>query len=285
MNSKELNKRYVAMDHSYEAMSVDENYFDENDLAKGTYGEDIDKYLGKIPIDGPDGFIFRKVTYENNASSSTECLGTFRADASYRGVITMMNGGTRTDKTINDDARGGSALSGQNRLRSGDIILASILEVIDGREEDVKSGAISGGFVPISSVDVNSGNFHYGVFSPGNDSNIIITTSVGGSKTFAANRVSAFSVANRSFDIYNAPRKGSDALGGTDNDTLAVPAHAIAIDGMTASDAIKVKYKLTVYALMGARNSGLIEPGSPDPDFKLECLIKKRAKHHVNVIL
>lgn len=279
---KEASKRYMAMseEDSYND-GFSAQYYDPAELAQGSYGECVDKYLGKIPIDGPDGYVFRKVTYEVNAQSATEVLGTFRKGPVHRGIVSMINGSTRTTVNINEDQQGGAGISSQNKLVDGDIPLGAILSVSDGREDDIRSGIITCGKVPVSATTVNASNVHYGVFTAGNDTNTIATTATGGSKSFAANSVRGVSVCDRSLDVYNSHHVHTIAA----DDIIAAPALSIAVEGITAADAVKIKYTLTVYCLMGPRPTGLIEPSTPDPSFKLSDITRKTAKHAVNALM
>uniref|UniRef100_A0A2V0RBM5 Uncharacterized protein n=1 Tax=viral metagenome TaxID=1070528 RepID=A0A2V0RBM5_9ZZZZ len=274
-----------------EYMSISENksnesskYYDSADLANGSYGAPIDKYIGKSPIDGPDGYVFRKITYLNQAASADAVTGTFQAGPLARGTTSMLNGTTRSVSTINNDQLSGGGISGDEKLVPGDIILAAILNVIDGRPDDKRSGQIAGGIVPTSAISVNSGNVHYGVFpaAAGGDQSTIVSTAIGGGKAVAAHSVKSFSVCNRSFDTLSPYRFENTVA---DVAMFAAPVHAVAITGIsTAADAANIYHRLTIYALCGARPAGLSHPEFPDPDFTLSCLNKKVAEHTVNML-
>jgi hypothetical protein len=268
-------------------------YFDPEDLARGSYGIHVDKYLGRSPSDGPPGFIFRKVSYNAAAvSNNSKIAAMYKACSDHMGYI-YQGPNTAAEVRINNDGadRGGtdttnvdgSLNASEAKLIPGDYILGAILHLIDGRATDTRTGYISAGFVSNDSSEPDT----YGTELRDDPSNFITGSSISGGKTASASSVKALSVASPNLNIY-APYRvataGQDATADLAPAPVANPINAINISGVGTAQSGSIRFGLTVYALVGARQKTVAGYTSPDPDFKMSCLTRQTAVHPVSIV-
>jgi hypothetical protein len=347
--------------------------FDPLDLAHGSYGVHVDKYLGRSPCDGPPGYIFQKVTYSAGAIvSKTSIAGMYKLCPDHMGYIYHSNslgiiistsdvntstdkitynshgfqdgvaltytseGGTAITGLVNgtiyyvvnasDNAFqlsatfGGSAInltgtgnnaqkltptgtgsevrinqdgadlsgtsdptpsgiSGEAKLVPGDMILGAILQLVDTRSSDNRTGFVTAGLVSNDSASPDS----YGPDLASDPSTFITGSSISGGKTHAAMGLTACSVASPNLNIYS-PSIVATAVNDLAPAAIGAPINAINVSGVTASTSNQIRFTLNVYALVGARQKTISHYTQPDPDFKMECLTRQFAQHPVSMI-
>jgi hypothetical protein len=274
---------YSAYTHD-EAKSMNTDpFFNEADLATGSYGIDIDKYLGRSPADGPPGYVFQKVSYTATAAASKDTVsGSYKNTPDHTGLIYGSSGGSfdATQLYINKDAGGQDPASlGEARLQTGDYVLGSILQLIDGRATDSRTGTIIAGLVSNDSAVQDT----YGTDLTLNPSEFVLSSSIGGGKVFAADSIRHVSVASPNLNIY-APVKIATTAGDLAPAEIAAPINAITCTGVGNSVSIQIRFVLHVYALIGARQKTVSHYTQPDPSFTMSCLTKKIARHPVNAV-
>lgn len=246
----------------------DKIYVESKYIVNGSYGPEIDKFLGKSPIDGPAGYKFMKLRYKTLPNSAGSLVATYRRGPLHRGVISMLNTGTRTSKNINEDQQGGSGISTEIKLVDGDIILAAILSCNDGRNYNARSGTYAAGITPVANATVLTSNTHYGVFSTDNLSPIV-ATAIGGGTVLACAGARKIACCHSNFVINNAHHVHTITAG----DIVAEPALAIGVGPFaTNTDAVQMEVDLTVYALVGPRVNGFTTMNTVDPNFHLDDL-------------
>jgi hypothetical protein len=266
-------------------------FFDPKDLAHGTYGVHIDKYLGRSPCDGPAGYIFQKVTYSAGAvTAKTSVAGMYKVAPDHQGYIYHAEGGGADHDTevringdgadlagSNDPATG--TISGEAKLVPGDLILGAILQLVDTRSSDNRTGFVTAGLVSNDSATPDV----YGIDLAGDPSNFITGSSISGGKTHAANGLAACSVASPNLNIYS-PVIVSTAASDLAPAAIGAPINAINVSGIDGSHSNQIRFVLNVYALVGARQKTISHYTQPDPSFKMECLTRQFAEHPVSMV-
>uniref|UniRef100_A0A2V0RMQ8 Uncharacterized protein n=1 Tax=viral metagenome TaxID=1070528 RepID=A0A2V0RMQ8_9ZZZZ len=262
-------------------------FFDPKDLAQGTYGPHIDKYLGRSPSDGPAGYIFQKVTYSAGAvASKTNVAGMYKLSPDHMGYI-YHDAETGTEVRINGDGAdlAGSAdptpagISGEAKLVPGDMILGAILQLVDTRSSDNRTGFVTAGLVSNDSAVPDT----YGPELANDPSNFITGSAISGGRTHAANGLKACSVASPNLNIYRpfvVATAASDLLPAY----IGAPISAINVSGCTGSTSSQIRFVLNVYALVGARQKTISHYTQADPSFKMECLTRQLTEHPVSMI-
>jgi hypothetical protein len=347
--------------------------YDPYDLAHGSYGIHVDKYLGRSPCDGPPGYIFQKVTYSAGAitsktsvagvyklcpdhmgyiyhsnslgiiipttavNTSTEKInynghgfqngveltytseggtalgglvnGTnyyvvntetnhFQLSATFGGAAINLTGtgndsqkltptGTGSEVRINQDGADlsgtndptPSGISGEAKLVPGDMILGAILQMVDTRSSDNRTGFVTAGLVSNDSASPDS----YGVEIVSDPSNYVTGSSISGGKTHAAVGLTACSVCSPNLNIYS-PSIVATAANDLAPAAIGAPINAISVSGITASTSNQIRFVLNVYALVGARQKTISHYTQPDPSFRMECLTRQFAEHPVSMI-
>lgn len=266
-------------------------YFDPKDLANGTYGVHVDKYLGRSPCDGPAGYIFQKVTYSAGAvASKTNVAGMYKLSPDHLGYIFHDNE-NNTEVRINHDgvdsagsddpAPDGTTLTnmGEAKLVSGDMVLGAILQLVDTRSSDNRTGFVTAGLVSNDSAVPNT----YGPELSNDPSNFITGSAISGGRTHAANGLLACSVASPNLNIYS-PTVLSTLTGDLAPASIGAPINAINVSGCTGSSSSQVRFVLNIYALVGARQKTISHYTQADPSFKMECLTRQFAEHPVSMV-
>jgi hypothetical protein len=344
-------------------------FFDPDDLAKGSYGVHIDKYLGRSPSDGPAGYVFQKVTYSAGAivnkgniagmyklcpdhmgyiyhegstvltiATSDVTTGTDTITATAHGlldgekVVYAANGGTvmagladgvryfivnkatnsfklaatAGGSAINITGTGNSAqtltvsnevrinqdgadlsgasdptpsgISGEAKLVPGDMILGAILQLLDTRSSDNRTGFVTAGLVSNDSAVPDS----YGAELASDPSNFITGSAISGGRVHAAAGLKACSVASPNLNIYS-PTIVATAQSDLSAAQIGAPINAINVSGVQLTDSNQIRFVLNVYALVGARQKTISHYTQPDPAFKMECLTRQFAEHPVSM--
>jgi hypothetical protein len=281
------------IEERYAAKSSIPTFYDPADLARGSYGIHVDKYLGRSPCDGPPGYIFQKITYSAGATSDsvdpiTNVAGMYKLSPDHQGYIYHDNE-DNTEVRINQD---GADLSGTNdptpsglpnteaKLQPGDMILGAILQLVDTRANDDRTGFVTAGLVSndSSSPDV------YGPELSNDPSNAITGSAISGGKTSAATNLVSCSVASPNLSIYSPVIVATAALDLAPQ-SVGAPINAINVSGITGSTtSSQIRFTLHVYALVGARQRTVSHYTQPDPSFKMECLTRQLAEHPVSMI-
>lgn len=283
-----------------EYMAASRTFFHEKDLAFGTFGYDIDKFLGRSPIDGPPGYVFRKIAYTAVAAGSkTTLAGWYRTDALHQGYI-YHNNETGTEVLINKDGIDATtaekAALGEASLQNGDYILGSILQLVDGRGPDNRTGIITAGLVSTDKVFKDD----VGVDLANNPGAFIQGSAIGGARAFAAGETRTCSVASPNLNVYHAVRvrdnvgydvesltSGTiDGVIDTDlrvNIDKSAPIHAINVSGIGGTESNQIRYVLNMYALVGPRVKSVSSYTGADPSFKLSDLARKSCRHPVAI--
>jgi hypothetical protein len=277
-----------------------QKFFNEKDLAFGSYGYDVDKYLGRSPIDGPPGYIFRKISYTATAlGTKTNVAGWYRNDALHQGYI-YHDGETGTEAIINHDGIDATtdqkSTLGEASLRSGDYILGTILQLVDGRGPDNRTGVVTAGYVTTDKAAKDD----IGVDLTDSPGTFIQGSAIGGARAFAAGETHTCSVASPNLNIYHAVRVKSNVgydtnlLTSDDDGTIdsdlrvhldkSAPIHAINISGLAEGQSSSVRFVLNVYALVGPRVRSVSAYAGADPSFKLTDLTRKVARHPVAIV-
>lgn len=285
-------EEYMALERS--------KFFHEKDLAFGSYGYDVDKYLGRSPIDGPPGYVFRKISYTATAlSSKTNVAGWYRTDALHQGYI-YHDGETGTESIINHDGIDATTAQkstlGEASLQSGDYILGTILQLVDGRGPDNRTGIVTAGYVSSDKTSKDG----VGVDLSSNPGAFIQGSAIGGSRSFAAGETHTCAVTTPNLNIYHAIRVmdnvGYDTNSLTDNTdgtidtdlrvhyTKSAPIQAINLSGLGAGQSNEIRFVLNVYALVGPRVRSVSAYTGADPSFTLSDLAKKSARHPVAIV-
>lgn len=290
---RELNDAYED-EYYFEKEHGFPKYFPVEDLARGSFGKQVDQYLGKSPCDGPAGYIFRKVTYTAAAAANnTKVVGVYKTSSDHMGHI-YGGPGTTGEVRINQDGadRGtgvtdpdGALLTalGEAKLVSGDYILGSILTLVDGRSYDKRTGYISAGLASHPSAEPDT----YGTDMMNDPSQFITSSSISGGKNVSASSAKAVSVCTPNINIHAPFRVATAGLNSSadlNQVPLAEPLSAINVSGVSAADSVGIRFELTVYALVGPRNRNVTAYVSPDTKFKLSCLTKQVADHPVSII-
>lgn len=261
--------------------------FDPKDLAQGTYGIHIDKYLGRSPSDGPAGYIFQKVTYSAGAvASKTNVAGMYKVSPDHMGYI-YHDAETGSEVRINGDGAdlAGSAdptpagISGEAKLVPGDMILGAILQLVDTRSSDNRTGFVTAGLVSNDSATPDT----YGPELANNPGTFITGSAISGGRTHAANGLLACSVASPNLNIYS-PTIVATAASDLSPAAIGAPINAINVSGISGSTSSQVRFVLNVYALVGARQKTISHYTQPDPSFKMECLTRQFAEHPVSMV-
>lgn len=262
-------------------------FFDPKDLAAGSYGVHVDKYLGRSPSDGPAGYIFQKVTYSAGAvPSKTNVAGMYKVSPDHMGYI-YHDADTGTEVRINGDGAdlAGSAdptpagISGEAKLVPGDMILGAILQLVDTRASDNRTGFVTAGLVSNDSATPDT----YGPELANDPSNFITGSAISGGRTHSANGLLACSVASPNLNIYS-PTIVATAASDLSPAAIGAPINAINVSGFTGTDSGQCRFVLNVYALVGARQKTISHYTQPDPSFKMECLTRQFAEHPVSMI-
>lgn len=262
-------------------------YFDPQDLSRGSYGVHIDKYLGRSPCDGPAGYIFQKVTYSAGAAASKQNVGgTYKLSPDHMGFIYHDNE-TGTEVRINEDGAdlaGASdptpaGISGEAKLVPGDLILGAILQLVDTRSADNRTGFVTAGLVSNDSATPDT----YGPELSNDPSTFITGSAISGGKTHAANGLVSCSVASPNLNIYN-PTIIATAASDLAPAAIGAPINAITVSGITSTSSNQIRFQLHVYALVGARQKTISHYTQADPSFRMECLTRQFAEHPVSMI-
>lgn len=239
-------------------------------ILNGSYGPHIDKYLGKSPVDGPPGYKLMRLRYKTPANAATSLVATYRRGPLHRGIISMLNGGVRTNKNINEDQQGGAGIATEIKLVDGDIVLAAILTMNDGRNYNQRQGTFAAGITPISSTVPLAANIHYGVFATDN-SQPIVATALGGGTTVSCASTKKIACCHPNFVVYNPHHVHAVAT----DEILSEPALSISANSFVAAgDATSMEVELTVYALVGPRVTGFTSMNTIDLKFRLSDLCK-----------
>jgi hypothetical protein len=274
---------YSSYTHDEQKSNVEDPFYLESDLALGTYGPDVDKYLGRSPADGPPGYVFQKVSYTSVADASKDTVaGSYKNSPDHSGLIYGSSGNTfdATQIFINKDAFGQDASTlGEARLQSGDYVLGSILQLIDGRATDSRTGTVIAGLVSNDSAVEDT----YGEDLTLNPSEFVLSSAIGGGRVFAADSVRHISVASPNLNIYT-PVKIRNTSGDGAAAEIGAPINAITCTGVTPGSSGQIRFVLHVYALVGARQKTVSHYTQPDPSFTMGCLTKKIARHPVNAV-
>lgn len=347
--------------------------FDPTDLAHGSYGIHVDKYLGRSPCDGPAGYIFQKVTYSAGAIvSKSSVAGMYKVSPDHMGYIyhanslgltiletavnvstdkisynshgfvngveltynngggTSINGlvsgtsyfvvsaetnsfklsatlggaainligtgnnaqtltptGTGSEIRINNDGADlsgtsdptPSGISGEAKLVPGDLILGAILQLVDTRSSDNRTGFVTAGLVSNDSATPDQ----YGPDLAGNPSDFISGSAISGGRTHAAMGLKACSVCSPNLNIY-CPTIVATAASDLAPAAIGAPINTINVSGLTASTSNQIRFVLNVYALVGARQKTISHYTQADPSFKMECLTRQFAEHPVSMV-
>uniref|UniRef100_A0A2V0RAW1 Uncharacterized protein n=1 Tax=viral metagenome TaxID=1070528 RepID=A0A2V0RAW1_9ZZZZ len=290
----EMNEMRMILDKLSAGKESIPMFFDPKDLAQGSYGVHIDKYLGRSPSDGPAGYIFQKVTYSAGAvASKTNVAGMYKVSPDHMGYIyhdadgSPSSAETTGELRINEDgadlASGDvnpQGISGEARLVPGDLILGAILQLIDGRAGDNRTGFVTAGLVSNESATPDA----YGPNLANDPSTFITGSAISGGRTHAASGLQACSVASPNLNIYN-PTIVQTATGELAPGQIGAPINAINISGISPnSTSSQVRFVLNVYALVGARQKTISHYTQPDPSFKMECLTRQFAEHPVSMV-
>jgi hypothetical protein len=270
MMDEDGGKLYAAS--HYAAHTPSASFFNESDLANGSFGPEVEKYLGKSPVDGPPGYTFRKIVSIVTApANKTKIAAVYKYDANNHAVV-----------RANDDtvavlglAQNGSTPT-NNTLLPGDYVLGAILQLTDGRSDDKRSGTITAGLAANDAAALAT--FANDIVD--NPSSAISSVSVGGARTVSASTTRQLSVCTPNINIHMPPLVNNDA----EVNYTSAPILAINITGFSADTTENCRGVLTQYALCGPRDSGVESVSAYDPEFKLSCLTAKVAKHPVSVI-
>uniref|UniRef100_A0A2V0RM78 Uncharacterized protein n=1 Tax=viral metagenome TaxID=1070528 RepID=A0A2V0RM78_9ZZZZ len=292
---------------------------DSNDVLGGSFGAHIDQYLNKQPFDGPDGYVFRKISYRaatkntgladaggTMATTAGEVLMTFKMDELCRGMIdaTSFTGSTANDRTttyINDDQDQESnnlenavTITNEAKLQRGDIPLGAILVLEDARSTDNQNGSVFAGMVPVDNNDhkfSTDNSSKYGVF-PSATSGVphIISQSISKHYIGGAAKTKRLAVASRAFNTAipvrftdeTAGKVVDSAFSATFGGDISTPVHCIGLSGITLDDCDNIFGNLHIYALCGPRTTGLSQP-EIDYNFSVkECLKLGASSGHVH---
>jgi hypothetical protein len=276
---------YHAMHSSTEEVP---RFFDPNDLAFGSYGKHIDKYLGRSPADGPPGYIFQKVTYQATPlASKGSVAGMYKMSPSHAGFI-FHNAENTEEKRINEDGANFAlandpaplGIASQAKLVPGDMILGSILQLVDGRSSDYRTGLINAGLVANNNGEPNE----YGPEISGQPGAKILSSAISGGKSASPVSLVGCSVASPNLNVYR-PVVVATAASDLSPIEVGAPISAISVSGISpTSNSDQIKFNLHVYALVGAREGTVSHYTQPDPTFTMQCLTKQMAEHPVSMV-
>ena len=248
----------------------------------GSLGPKVDAMIGTSPLGAPMGFVLKKLEYEFTPPTCSEFIVTYRDTERHIGMVVSKIGSPTTyqyDEINGDSATSSSAefaAQAPQRLEDGDLIVANILTVTDGRSNNEKSGNYTIGVVPCVHEDptnTTSSTVHYGTFSA-SPSSTIVGNSIGGSARIPCSTVQrSVAVVHVAEDAAFYRALDRDTTTGTYKEDAATPIMAVVVEGFTASDAAQFRARLTTYALTGPRNTDHSHPG-PNFETNMKCLTK-----------
>uniref|UniRef100_A0A2V0RBF0 Uncharacterized protein n=1 Tax=viral metagenome TaxID=1070528 RepID=A0A2V0RBF0_9ZZZZ len=172
-----------------------------------------------------------------------------------------------------------AGISGEAKLVPGDMILGSILQLIDTRSTENRTGFVTAGLVSNDSATPDS----YGPELATDPSTFITGSAISGGKTHSAARLSALSVASPNLSIYS-PTIVSTAVNDLAPASIGAPINAINVSGISSGQSNQIRFNLTIYALVGARQKTISHYTQPDPSFRMSCLTRQYAEHPVSLI-
>lgn len=233
----------------------------QDDIHAGSLGAHYDNMIGTCPKGAPTGYVLRKLEYEASPPACDTIIASYRFTERHRGTVVSVDSGTVAYKALNGDSADATsaeyAALAPQRLAEGDILVAAILRVIDGRSYDTKSGHFAAGVVPCANPDPQNST-HYGAFA-GTASTTIVGNSIGGSVRVACStvkkNVAIIHVAEDAAWLRRASL--SPNAGPVDR---ATPVMAIVAEGHANADGPKFNVHLTTYALVGARDEDHSHP-------------------------
>uniref|UniRef100_A0A2V0RLS3 Uncharacterized protein n=1 Tax=viral metagenome TaxID=1070528 RepID=A0A2V0RLS3_9ZZZZ len=250
-------------------------HIDAFDVHNGTLGAKIDGMVGTSPKGAPAGFVLRKLEYEVTPGASDFFVATYRMTDRHIGSLLTKNGATIAVGVVNKDAA--TATSGEyaaiapQRVKDGDIVVATILRVIDGRPNVEKAGHFAVGLVPC--VDPSpSASAHYGAFTGDAPSTSIIGNAIGGSARVAASTVQKnVAIVQVAEDAAYFKHVDRDTATGAYKEDGVTPIMAIAAEGYTSADAAKFRVLMTAYVLCGPRDEDHSHPGRSRSSHSMKC--------------
>jgi hypothetical protein len=172
-----------------------------------------------------------------------------------------------------------AGISGEAKLVPGDMILGAILQLVDTRSSDNRTGFVTAGLVSNDSATPDQ----YGPDLANDPSNFITGSAISGGRTHAAYGLKACSVASPNLNIYS-PTIVATAVDDISPASIGAPINAINVSGIQASTSNQIRFVLNVYALVGARQKTISHYTQPDPSFKMECLTRQFAEHPVSML-
>jgi hypothetical protein len=232
-------------------------------LHNGNFSPMVMRMIGRVPIEAPTGFQLRKIEYSVPLNACNDFVATYRLDGRNQGKIVMISTGSRSYKNINEDGAGGSGIADDHKLVEGDMIIGAILRVVDGRNDQSRTGTVSAGIVPVATSNAEtalgtSGTSDtilqmYGKFA--NPRTAIAAESIGAPLMGPSNSCTTFGVADFARDPAFIKTCDLDTASNSYLDTLADPVLAVSVQGIaTASDATNIIVHLSVFALLGPRD-------------------------------
>uniref|UniRef100_A0A2V0RAG3 Uncharacterized protein n=1 Tax=viral metagenome TaxID=1070528 RepID=A0A2V0RAG3_9ZZZZ len=250
-------------------------FYDAIEMSKGNI-DILDSNLGKVAVGGPPGKFLTCITYEQNAANGTTVHGLFRPTTACRGIVSSSTTSTRTNLFINEDQEGGAGIvSDARKLRAGAEVVFFTLMAMDERRIEDKGGSVAVGHLPVKTSA--QGSTLFGVASPGSDSAVLTSTSA---DVLTASASAITTVCAHPQCIYTNPIIfDPDAT----VDDISAAALSMVYDGVEASAAGSVKFKLKIYAFQGPISSGLNTNLSPDHSFNYGDLAGWHAPHPYSV--
>jgi hypothetical protein len=232
-------------------------------LHNGDLSPKIMRMIGQVPVEAPTGFQLRKIEYSVPLDACNDFVATYRLDGRNQGKIVMIGGANRSYKNINEDGAGGSGITDDHKLVEGDMIIGAVLRVVDGRNDQSRTGTVSAGIVPAASKDaataIGTANVSntilqmYGKFA--NPRTTIAAESVGAPLMGPSNSCTSFGVADFARDTAFIKTCDLDTASDSYLDTLADPVLAVSVQGIAdKTDAPNIIVHLSVYALLGPRD-------------------------------
>uniref|UniRef100_A0A2V0RBM2 Uncharacterized protein n=1 Tax=viral metagenome TaxID=1070528 RepID=A0A2V0RBM2_9ZZZZ len=286
----------------------------EADILKGSFGPQVDQYLGQSPIDGPPGYTFQKVYYsaqgvaQTDSATVTQLTAIYQKAPAHTGLLLNSNGTTSSiganDMSltlINQDQAGGSGISNSNRLESGDFILGALLRAIDTKPDDTRQGNFTAGYAAVGKLTRGSSPFppilasNHIVFEtfgvPADHATKVHQRSNAISNELGISHASTAVSCTNGLEFHNMTQAmgltGKDSVSGASAadknlvDTKA-PVLAIVADGIAGADQIKVS--LCVYALVAPR----VDTGEaiqvPNRNFKLHDVAAKCKPQYLSYV-
>jgi hypothetical protein len=230
----------------------------------GSLGAKIDSMVGTCPIGAPTGFVLRKLEYKASPTTGSFFIASYRHTDRHLGTVVSGDGSTITYQSINGDAAVASAneylAQKPQRVQDGDILIATILRVTDGRATTDKSGHFAAGVVPCVNPDPENST-HYGTFA-GTPSTTVVGNSIGGSARVACStvgkNVAIVHIAESDAFFRVVDR---DTTTGSYKEDASTPIMAIVCEGYNSADASQFDVLMTTYALIGPRNEDHSHPG------------------------